>query len=70
MKVTLDQWIKKEFAPGSRPHINTVRRWCVNGDVPACKIGNNWYVVEDDQEVIEQPTYEIDYEATFGVKDE
>ncbi len=70
MKVTIKNWIEKEFAPGSRPSANTVRRWCINGDIPSCKIGNIWYVVEDDEEyVVAQPTYEIDYEATFGIKE-
>ena len=41
---TIAAWLKHVFAPGSEPHINTVRNWILESKIPAHKIGKNYYI--------------------------
>ncbi len=49
MKLTLQAWLARHYAEGSRPAIKTVRRWIAAGAiVPAPeKHGRSYYFAED-----------------------
>lgn len=47
---TVQNWIEEKFAPESRPHPQTVRRWIKSGDLPSTTIGGRVYVVEAPEE--------------------
>lgn len=42
--ITVEQFRLRTFAPGSRPHPNTVIRWLRNRLIPGRQIGKQWYV--------------------------
>lgn len=44
--VTVEQYIEKTFAPGSRPPKNTVWYWIRTGKLPARKHGRRYYIDE------------------------
>lgn len=46
-KVTIKNWINREFERGSEPDERTVRRWCSTGVLPAVQIGKTWYIYQD-----------------------
>ena len=46
MKLT--EWADRMFTPDSRPHVNTLHKWVVKGEIPARKIGNKWLVEVSD----------------------
>ncbi|MBB1485830.1 helix-turn-helix domain-containing protein [Oceanospirillum sediminis] len=39
----LHQWVEERFI-GDPPTMCTLRRLCVNGELPAKKIGRKWYI--------------------------
>ena len=44
MRLTLDAWAAREFAPGSIPPKTTLWRWAREGKIPATKLGRRYYV--------------------------
>ena len=45
--IDIKGFIKKRFDPLGAPAESTVRKWCVEGDIPAIKIGSIWYIEID-----------------------
>ncbi|MBB1489479.1 helix-turn-helix domain-containing protein [Oceanospirillum sediminis] len=39
----LKEWQAERFA-GQGPTLCTIRRWCQNGQLPARKIGSQWFI--------------------------
>jgi len=56
MKLT--EWADSMFTPGSRPHVNTLHKWVTQGEIPARKIGNKWFVEVSDGKVTPVSGYE------------
>lgn len=48
MLIKARQWIQATFAEGSRPSINTVRKWQQAGEVSGVIIGGILYIEVDD----------------------
>ncbi|WP_245583355.1 helix-turn-helix domain-containing protein [Oceanospirillum beijerinckii] len=44
--MSIEEWRKRRFL-GEAPAPVTVRKWCANGEIPAKKIGGNWYIDVD-----------------------
>lgn len=42
--MSLQQWRLERFE-GTPPSQSTIKRWAMNGDIPAKKIGRHWYVM-------------------------
>ena len=47
--ISIEGYINKEFDPDGAPSPITVRRWCNKGEIPARKIGGQWYIERNDQ---------------------
>lgn len=47
MNLTVENWISREFTPGSRPKRTLVWRWIREGVVPAAKLGKRYYIPAD-----------------------
>lgn len=45
--MTLAEWADSMFTPKSKPHINTLHKLIMRGEIPARKLGNKWYVEVD-----------------------
>ncbi len=45
MKMTITEWINNSFAPGSRPHYNTVLQWVEKNLVRHERIGRTIYIL-------------------------
>lgn len=44
MLLTVPQFQKKHFEPGSEPSLRTVKRWIDQGLIVGEKIGGTWYI--------------------------
>lgn len=47
--ITIQGYIEKEFDPAGAPSPVTVRRWCSTGEIPAKKIGGNWFIIRSEK---------------------
>lgn len=45
--MTLNEWADNIFTPESKPHLNTLHKLAIRGEIPARKLGNKWYVEVD-----------------------
>lgn len=45
--MTLNEWADKLSPPESKPHLNTLRKLAIRGEIPARKLGNKCYVEVD-----------------------
>lgn len=46
MNLTVENWIQREFTPGSRPKKTLVWRWIREGVIPANRLGKRYYIPE------------------------
>jgi hypothetical protein len=46
--MSLQQWRLQRFE-GTPPSKSTIKRWAKNGDIPAKKIGQCWYVILNEE---------------------
>ncbi len=50
------QWIQETFEEGSRPSINTVKKWHENGEIQGVLLGGTLYIERNEKRaVIGQP---------------
>jgi len=40
----LEHFLDERFDPRSRPSMRTARSWCEHNQLPARKVGRNWFV--------------------------
>lgn len=45
-KMSIEQYLDREFTLESRPTPKTVRNWLEKGVIDGVKLGGNWYVYE------------------------
>lgn len=46
------QWIKETFEDGSRPSINTVKKWYENGEIKGVLLGGTLYIERSKERAI------------------
>ncbi len=44
MLIKAQRWIEQSFAEGSRPSINTVRKWFNDGEIDGVELGKSLYI--------------------------
>ena len=55
----LSEYRETRFTPGSRPSINTLKRWINDGELPGKRIGGLYYVeVDTESQSIGKPRLE------------
>ena len=42
--MTIPEYLKHQFAPGSAPSVSTVRRWVNQGKIDGVKMGGVYYI--------------------------
>ena len=45
--MTIAEYLKTRFEPGSAPSVYTIRRWITAGKLEAVKMGREYYIVTD-----------------------
>ena len=45
--ITISEYLKTRFEPGSAPSVYTVRRWILSGKLEAVKMGREYYIVNN-----------------------
>jgi hypothetical protein len=45
--MTIAEYLKSRFEPGSAPSVYTIRRWITAGKLEAVKMGREYYIVTD-----------------------
>lgn len=45
-KMSIEQYLEREFTPESRPTQKTIVNWIKNGHVDGVKFGGKWWVYE------------------------
>lgn len=48
MLIKAQQWIQTAFMEGSRPSINTVKKWHSNGEIEGTLLGGTLYIEIED----------------------
>lgn len=46
--MTIPEYLKHQFAPGSAPSVYTVRNWINQGKIDGVKIGGSYYIANGD----------------------
>ena len=49
-KMSISQYIEREFTPGSEPARKTVLNWIKDGAIEGIEIGGKYYVYEDNSD--------------------
>lgn len=50
-KITIKEYLKREFDEGSAPTERTIRNWCEDQTINAKKIGGKWYILMEEAKI-------------------
>lgn len=65
----IEEFRETQFYPKSRPSLSTVKRWIVNGEVEARKIGRKYFILVEKNKLIGNKADIVRIEKVQSLKD-